>query len=152
MLQFEPCARWLTSIACVSQVILDKNPQLKTVVNKIGSIENEYRVFQMECIAGTPDYVTEVVQHGNRFRLNFSEVSPFLSSLWILRPVYAVLQAPSQWPKLWKRFAAVSASFSPCHLHHSIAHVVANGSPWLFHPVSSAIGRSQRLTGLFSLP
>ena len=55
-------------------MILDKNPQLRTIVNKVGSIENEYRVFQMECIAGKPDYVTDVVQHGNRFRLNFSEV------------------------------------------------------------------------------
>ncbi|KAK9841185.1 hypothetical protein WJX74_001524 [Apatococcus lobatus] len=58
----------------IGQVILDKNPQLRTIVNKVGSIENEYRVFQMECIAGKPDYVTDVVQHGNRFRLNFSEV------------------------------------------------------------------------------
>ncbi len=65
-------------LPAVSQVILDKNPQLKTVVNKIGSIENEYRVFQMECIAGQPQYVTEVAQHGNRFRLNFSEVRPRL--------------------------------------------------------------------------
>ena len=67
--------RSLMSQLAVSQVILDKNPQLKTVVNKVGSIENEYRVFQMECIAGKPEYTTDVVQHGNRFRLNFSEVS-----------------------------------------------------------------------------
>lgn len=98
MLHFEPCARQLTSIDCVSQVILDKNPQLKTIVNKIGSIENEYRVFQMECIAGKPDYVTDVVQHGNRFRLNFSEVRSPLVSFSIVHSL-ADKPASFQWAK-----------------------------------------------------
>lgn len=34
----------------IGQVILDKNPTLKTVVNKIGNIETEYRTFPLEVI------------------------------------------------------------------------------------------------------
>ena len=36
----------------IGQVCLDKNPGLKTVVTKVGEIENEFRVFNMEVIAG----------------------------------------------------------------------------------------------------
>ncbi len=32
----------------IGQVLLDKNPSIKTVVNKVGSIETEYRTFPME--------------------------------------------------------------------------------------------------------
>lgn len=32
----------------IGQVLLDKNPSIKTVVNKIGNIETEYRTFPME--------------------------------------------------------------------------------------------------------
>jgi tRNA (guanine37-N1)-methyltransferase len=53
---------------------MDKNPHIATVVNKLGTIENEFRVFAMEVIAGRQDFETEVVQHGYRFRLDFSKV------------------------------------------------------------------------------
>ncbi|EFJ46503.1 hypothetical protein VOLCADRAFT_81828 [Volvox carteri f. nagariensis] len=58
----------------IGTVLLDKNPHLKTVVNKLGSIENQYRVFEMEVIAGEKKLETEVTQHGARFRLDFSQV------------------------------------------------------------------------------
>ncbi len=32
----------------IAQVLLDKNPAIKTVVNKIGNIETEFRTFPME--------------------------------------------------------------------------------------------------------
>jgi tRNA (guanine37-N1)-methyltransferase len=41
---------------------------------QVGSIENEYRVFTMEVLAGEPCMETEVVQHGARFALDFSQV------------------------------------------------------------------------------
>lgn len=53
---------------------MDKNPHITTVVNKVGTIENEFRVFSMEVIAGREDFETEVVQHGLKFRLDFSKV------------------------------------------------------------------------------
>ena len=40
---------------------------------QVGTIENEYRVFQMEVIAGDSDLETEVKQHSARFRLNYRE-------------------------------------------------------------------------------
>ena len=57
------------------QVVLDKNPNLRTVVNKLGSIESEYRVFAMEVLAGQACLQTEVKQHAARFQLDFSQVT-----------------------------------------------------------------------------
>eukprot|EP00891_Asterochloris_glomerata_P002406 jgi/Astpho2/2406/e_gw1.00044.68.1_t len=58
----------------IAQVLLDKNPSIRTVVNKLGNIENEFRVFQMEVLAGEPSLETEVKQHKARFSLDFSKV------------------------------------------------------------------------------
>mmetsp|Transcript_9337 Transcript_9337/g.34237 ORF Transcript_9337/g.34237 Transcript_9337/m.34237 type:complete len:525 (-) Transcript_9337:1175-2749(-) len=58
----------------IGQVILDKNPKLETVVNKVGTIDNEFRVFTMELLAGKDKMETEVRQHGLCFKLDFSKV------------------------------------------------------------------------------
>eukprot|EP01023_Acetabularia_acetabulum_P030109 TRINITY_DN2835_c0_g1_i2.p1 TRINITY_DN2835_c0_g1~~TRINITY_DN2835_c0_g1_i2.p1 ORF type:complete len:804 (-),score=139.45 TRINITY_DN2835_c0_g1_i2:256-2667(-) len=58
----------------IGQTLLDKNPTISTVVTKVGSIENEFRVFDMEVIAGENRLETEVVQYGTKFKLDFQKV------------------------------------------------------------------------------
>lgn len=51
-----------------------KNPKLKTVVNKVGTITNEFRVPEFEVLAGDLSLVTEIRQHGATFRLDYGLV------------------------------------------------------------------------------
>ncbi|KMZ61016.1 tRNA (guanine(37)-N1)-methyltransferase 2 [Zostera marina] len=63
------------TIDVIARVIYDKNqPKIQTVVNKVGSIENEYRVPSFEVLAGKEDMVTEVKQYGATFRLDYGLV------------------------------------------------------------------------------
>ena len=58
----------------IGQVILDKNPKIKTVVTKIGEIENAFRVFDMEVIAGVPDFMVKVRESDCNFEFDYSKV------------------------------------------------------------------------------
>jgi tRNA (guanine37-N1)-methyltransferase len=62
----------------VGKVLLDKNqPRIQTVVNKLGSIANEYRTFGMEVIAGVdkPNWsLVTVKEEGCEFTLDFQHV------------------------------------------------------------------------------
>ena len=63
--------------ALIGEVLLTKNPSLKTVVNKESEIKNQFRVFPMRVIAGVDGegaLVTEVSESGCRFKLDFGEV------------------------------------------------------------------------------
>jgi tRNA (guanine37-N1)-methyltransferase len=69
---------WLPYKALIGQVILDvsippsaerilltlqKNRNLRTVVNKLNSIHAQYRYFDMEVLAGDKDFITQVVSY-----------------------------------------------------------------------------------------
>ncbi|XP_068464477.1 tRNA (guanine(37)-N1)-methyltransferase 1 isoform X3 [Phaseolus vulgaris] len=59
----------------IAKVIYDKNyPRIKTIVNKVGTITNEFRVPEFEILAGDHTMITEVKQYGATFRLDYSLV------------------------------------------------------------------------------
>ncbi|KAH0754058.1 hypothetical protein KY290_024328 [Solanum tuberosum] len=59
----------------IAKVIYDKNyPRIQTVVNKVGTITNEFRVPKFEILAGKDDMITEVKQYGATFKLDYSLV------------------------------------------------------------------------------
>ncbi|KAK2704766.1 tRNA (guanine(37)-N1)-methyltransferase-like isoform X1 [Artemia franciscana] len=58
----------------IGQVILDKIKGIRCVVNKINTIDNTYRNFQMEIIAGENDMVTTVSENKCCFTFDFSKV------------------------------------------------------------------------------
>ncbi|KAK4479252.1 hypothetical protein RD792_014763, partial [Penstemon davidsonii] len=59
----------------IAKVIYDKNyPRIKTIVNKVGAITNEFRVPKFEVLAGERNMVTEVKQYKAIFKLDYSLV------------------------------------------------------------------------------
>ncbi len=58
----------------VGEVLLDKVPTAKTVVNKLGQIDNTYRNFAMEILAGEDNMVTTTKEEGISYEFDFSKV------------------------------------------------------------------------------
>ena len=56
------------------EVVLDQQSTLRTVVNKTDSIDNTFRFFKMELLAGEDDMVTTVHENGCSFTFDFSKV------------------------------------------------------------------------------
>ena len=55
---------------------MDKNPTVRTVINKIDDVgsENEFRTFKYELLAGDPSLDVEVREQDCTFRFNYAEV------------------------------------------------------------------------------
>lgn len=58
----------------IGQVLLDKIKTCRTVVNKLNNIDNTYRNFKMEAIAGEEDYNVKVKENNCIFEFDFSKV------------------------------------------------------------------------------
>jgi len=59
----------------IAQVILDKNaPHIRTVVNKLHTIETQFRTFPMEVLAGAPDFNVTLKESGAIFKFDYSAV------------------------------------------------------------------------------
>lgn len=60
----------------LAQVLVDKNPAIKTVINKIDNVgtESEFRTFAYEVLAGPDDLNVEVREHNCTFKFDYSKV------------------------------------------------------------------------------
>ena len=54
----------------IGQLVLDKNPSILTVVNKVGKIENVYRTYEMEILAGEENYNVEHKEGNVKFKFD----------------------------------------------------------------------------------
>jgi len=59
---------------CIAEVILDKNKSVKTVVNKTGKIESEFRTFPMEHLAGDTSTIVRLREHQCWFEFEYKDV------------------------------------------------------------------------------
>eukprot|EP01066_Platyproteum_vivax_P021065 Platyproteum_vivax@DN9046_c0_g1_i1.p1 len=58
----------------IGQVCLHKNPHLRSVVNKKENLSNEFRVPELELLAGSKNLETKLKENGIEYKLNFGEV------------------------------------------------------------------------------
>uniref|UniRef100_A0A8C4VDD3 tRNA (guanine(37)-N1)-methyltransferase n=1 Tax=Gopherus evgoodei TaxID=1825980 RepID=A0A8C4VDD3_9SAUR len=58
----------------IGQVIIDKNPGITCSVNKINIIDNTYRNFQMEVLAGEANMITKTRENYITYEFDFSKV------------------------------------------------------------------------------
>ena len=59
----------------IGQVIMEKNPIVKTVITKVGEINATYRYYDLECIAGDDStYETIHIEDKVRFKVDVSRV------------------------------------------------------------------------------
>ncbi|KAG6039214.1 tRNA(m(1)G37)methyltransferase [Claviceps sp. Clav32 group G5] len=60
----------------MGQIIIDKNPTIRTVINKVDTVgtESEFRTFSYEVIAGPDDMAVEVTEAACVFKFDYSKV------------------------------------------------------------------------------
>lgn len=58
----------------IGEVFRDKITGIRCVINKIQTIDNTYRNFQLELLSGEEDYQVEVKENGTNFKFDFAQV------------------------------------------------------------------------------
>jgi len=60
----------------IAEVLLDKNPHIKTVINKVDNVgeASEFRTFQYEVLAGEDNLQVQVAENGCTFEFDYSKV------------------------------------------------------------------------------
>lgn len=58
----------------IGEIILEKFPNIKTVVNKTNNITSEFRTFEMEVLAGEDNFVVTQKESGCMFTFDFQKV------------------------------------------------------------------------------
>jgi tRNA (guanine37-N1)-methyltransferase len=60
----------------VAEVLLDKNPHIKTVINKVDNVgaESQFRTFQYEVLAGNDDLNVQVAESNCVFEFDYAKV------------------------------------------------------------------------------
>jgi len=60
----------------IAEVLLDKNPQIKTVINKVENVgsEDPFRTFPYEVLAGPDDLNVEISEENCTFRFDYAKV------------------------------------------------------------------------------
>ena len=77
-------------INILAQVVLDKLPAVKTVVNKLHEIDSVYRNFELEILAGEPNTIVQCRESKATFQFDFAKVywnprlSMFIDSHFLL--------------------------------------------------------------------
>ncbi|XP_019885564.1 FAD synthase isoform X2 [Camponotus floridanus] len=58
----------------IGQIFLDKTPNVRTVVNKMNTIDTKFRYFAMEILAGEKNTITITKEHGCTYEFDFATV------------------------------------------------------------------------------
>ncbi|KAI4141536.1 MAG: hypothetical protein L6R39_005289 [Caloplaca ligustica] len=68
--------QYLPYKSLIASVLMDKNPSIRTVINKIDDVgeENEFRTFRYEVLAGPDDLNVEVKEQDCIFKFDYSKV------------------------------------------------------------------------------
>lgn len=66
----------------IGEVLMDKQPNCRAVINKCDTIDNTFRNFKLELLCGEADYKVKVKENGTEFEFDFSTVywNPRLST------------------------------------------------------------------------
>ena len=67
-------SRYLPYKSIIASIIVDKNPVVRTVINKIDDVGNAYRTFSYEVLAGPDDLNVEVREEDCTFRFDYAKV------------------------------------------------------------------------------